>query len=97
MVINLAMVLISSSVFFFAWVGLTLLWLTVFNQKTLYNAYKKRTKNVEVNMDDYNKMKEADPEFYREASSLLYGKVSIKSTVDFQFLTFIIYYTASTK
>lgn len=43
----------------------------VFNQKTLYNAYKKRTKNVDV---DYNKMKEADPEFYREASSLQYGK-----------------------
>ncbi|XP_065866644.1 uncharacterized protein [Euphorbia lathyris] len=46
----------------------------VFNQKTLYNAYKKRTKNVEVNLEEYNKMKEADPEFYREASSLQYGK-----------------------
>ncbi|MCD7459369.1 hypothetical protein HAX54_040728 [Datura stramonium] len=46
----------------------------VFNQKTLYNAYKKRTKNVAVDVDEYNKMKEADPEFYREASSLQYGK-----------------------
>nr|CAN77350.1 hypothetical protein VITISV_007542 [Vitis vinifera] len=46
----------------------------VFNQKTLYNAYKKRTKNIEVDIDEYNKMKEADPEFYREASSLQYGK-----------------------
>ncbi|KAJ4776871.1 Pre-mRNA-splicing factor syf2 [Rhynchospora pubera] len=47
----------------------------VFNQKTLYNAYKKRTKNIEVDMEAYNKAKEADPEFYREASSLQYGKV----------------------
>ena len=49
--------------------------LTVFNQKTLYDAYKKRTKNIEVDMDAYNKAKEADPEFYRDASSLQYGKV----------------------
>ncbi|PSS25972.1 Pre-mRNA-splicing factor syf2 like [Actinidia chinensis var. chinensis] len=46
----------------------------VFNQKTLYNAHKKRTKNIQVDMEVYNKMKEADPEFYREASSLQYGK-----------------------
>ncbi|XP_027366263.1 pre-mRNA-splicing factor syf2 isoform X2 [Abrus precatorius] len=46
----------------------------VFNQKTLYNAYKKRTKNIEVDVDEYTRMKEADPEFYREASSLQYGK-----------------------
>ncbi|KAH8510509.1 hypothetical protein H0E87_008167 [Populus deltoides] len=49
----------------------------VFNQKTLYNAYKKRTKNVDVDLEEYNKMKEADPEFYREASSLQYGKVPL--------------------
>ncbi|XP_073011641.1 uncharacterized protein [Typha latifolia] len=48
----------------------------VFNQKTLYNAYKKRTKNMEIDMEAYNKAKEADPEFYRDASSLQYGKVS---------------------
>ena len=54
---------------FFVW--------TVFNQKTLYNAYKKRTNNIQVDMEEYNKMKEADPEFYREASSLQYGKVNI--------------------
>ncbi|XP_022146277.1 pre-mRNA-splicing factor syf2 [Momordica charantia] len=46
----------------------------VFNQKTLYNAYKKRTKNVNVDLEEYNKMKDSDPEFYREASSLQYGK-----------------------
>ncbi|KAK4757184.1 hypothetical protein SAY87_007311 [Trapa incisa] len=46
----------------------------VFNQKTLYNAYKKRTKNINVDLDEYNKLKESDPEFYRDASSLQYGK-----------------------
>ncbi|CAJ2630869.1 unnamed protein product [Trifolium pratense] len=46
----------------------------VFNQRTLYNAYKKRTKNIEVDVEEYNRMKEADPEFYRDASSLQYGK-----------------------
>uniref|UniRef100_A0A7N0UZC3 Pre-mRNA-splicing factor SYF2 n=1 Tax=Kalanchoe fedtschenkoi TaxID=63787 RepID=A0A7N0UZC3_KALFE len=46
----------------------------VFNQKTLYDAYKKRTKNINVDLEEYNKMKEADPEFYRDASSLQYGK-----------------------
>lgn len=46
----------------------------VFNQKTLYNAYKKRTKNIKIDVEEYNKMKEADPEFYRDASSLQYGK-----------------------
>ncbi|OVA12319.1 mRNA splicing factor SYF2 [Macleaya cordata] len=46
----------------------------VFNQKTLYNAYKKRTKNIDCDLEEYNKMKEADPEFYRDASSLQYGK-----------------------
>lgn len=49
--------------------------ITVFNQKSLYNAYKKRTKNIDVDLEEYNMMKEADPEFYREASSLQYGKV----------------------
>ena len=52
-----------------------MLFVTVFNQKTLYNAYKKRTKNIDIDLEDYNKMKEEDPEFYREASSLQYGKV----------------------
>ncbi|VAI90793.1 unnamed protein product [Triticum turgidum subsp. durum] len=47
--------------------------MAVFNQKTLYDAYKKRTKNIEVDMDAYNRAKETDPEFYREASSLQYG------------------------
>lgn len=55
---------------------MTIFVLSVFNQKTLYNAYKKRTKNVQVDVEEYNKMKDADPEFYRDASSLQYGKVS---------------------
>ncbi|XP_078442083.1 GCIP-interacting family protein [Wolffia australiana] len=46
----------------------------VFNQKTLYNAHKKRTKNMEIDMEAYNKAKEEDPEFYRNAASLQYGK-----------------------
>ncbi|KAB2088090.1 hypothetical protein ERO13_A04G131300v2 [Gossypium hirsutum] len=46
----------------------------VFNQKTLYNAYKKRTKNIDIDLEEYNKLKESDPEFFREASSLQYGK-----------------------
>lgn len=46
----------------------------VFNQRTLYDAYKKRTKNIDIDLDEYNRMKEADPEFYRETSSLQYGK-----------------------
>ncbi|KAG5521842.1 hypothetical protein RHGRI_034165 [Rhododendron griersonianum] len=46
----------------------------IFNQKTLYNAYKKRTRNVEIDIKEYNRMKEAHPEFYREASTLQYGK-----------------------
>ncbi|XP_020576150.1 uncharacterized protein LOC110021829, partial [Phalaenopsis equestris] len=48
----------------------------VFNQRTLYNAYKKRTKKIEIDMDAYNKAKEADPEFYRDAASLQYGKAA---------------------
>ncbi|EPS67286.1 hypothetical protein M569_07489, partial [Genlisea aurea] len=51
----------------------------VFNQKTLYNAYKKRAKNMDVDLDEYNRMKEADPEFYRQASSLQYGKAPVVS------------------
>lgn len=50
---------------------------TVFSQRTLYNAYKKRTKNIKVDLDAYNKLKEENPEFYGTASCLQYGKVSI--------------------
>ncbi|XP_006838361.2 pre-mRNA-splicing factor syf2 [Amborella trichopoda] len=46
----------------------------VFNQKTLYNAYKKRTENIKCDMEEYEKLKECDPEFYRNATSLQYGK-----------------------
>jgi hypothetical protein len=47
----------------------------VFNQKSFYNGYKKRTKNIKVNPDEYAKAREADPEFYRDGASLRYGKV----------------------
>ncbi|CAM6092954.1 unnamed protein product [Calypogeia fissa] len=46
----------------------------VFNQKSLYKAYKKRTKNIPYGMEDYMKAREADPDFYRDGSSLQYGK-----------------------
>ncbi|KAG0462648.1 hypothetical protein HPP92_021124 [Vanilla planifolia] len=52
-----------------------LLLCVVFNQKVLYNAYKKRTKKIEVDMDANNKAKEADLKFYRDASSPQYKKV----------------------
>ncbi|KAI5066339.1 hypothetical protein GOP47_0018963 [Adiantum capillus-veneris] len=46
----------------------------VFNQRSLYNAYKKRTKNIPYSMEDYMKAKESDPDFFRDGSSLQYGK-----------------------
>lgn len=49
--------------------------LAVFNQKSLYNGYKKRTKNIVVNPEEYAKAREADPDFYRDGASLQYGKV----------------------
>ena len=49
----------------------------VFNQRSLYNAYKKRTKNVEISFEEYVKAREADPDFYRDGASLEYGKVLV--------------------
>ncbi|MCO5557147.1 hypothetical protein L7F22_010704 [Adiantum nelumboides] len=46
----------------------------VFNQRSLYNAYKKRTKNIPYSMEEYMKAKESDPDFFRDGSSLQYGK-----------------------
>lgn len=46
-----------------------------FNEKSLYNAYKKRAKKVPYTMEEYNLAKASDPEFYRDGSSLQYGKV----------------------
>lgn len=46
----------------------------VFNQKSLYNAYKKRAKNIPVTPEEYEKAKAEDPEFYRDGASLQYGK-----------------------
>lgn len=55
------------------------LYISVFNQKSLYNAYKNRTKNISNDMDEYAKIKESDPEFYRDGSSLQYGKVTFQN------------------
>jgi len=45
----------------------------VFNQRSLYNAYKKRTKGIDVSMEEYEKQKASHPEFYRDSDSLQYG------------------------
>jgi pre-mRNA-splicing factor SYF2 len=49
----------------------------VFNQRSLYNAYKKRTKHIPYTMEEYIKAKESDPDFFRDESSLEYGKVRL--------------------
>lgn len=46
----------------------------VFNEKSLYRAYKKRAKNLPYSMEEYEAQKQRDPEFYRELNSLEYGK-----------------------
>jgi len=46
----------------------------VFNQKSLYNGYKKRAKNVEVNHEEYAQARATDPDFLRDGASLQYGK-----------------------
>eukprot|EP00898_Chlorokybus_atmophyticus_P002207 jgi/Chlat1/2988/Chrsp2S04706 len=46
----------------------------VFNQRSLYNAYKKRTQNVPYTPEDYEKIKASQPEFYRDADSMQYGR-----------------------
>lgn len=48
----------------------------VFNSKALYNAYLKRAEKIPVDLEEYNTAKSTDPEFYRGADSLQYGKVS---------------------
>ena len=44
-----------------------------FNQKSLYNAYKKRASNVAVNLEEYEDAKASHPESYRDSESLQYG------------------------
>ncbi|GJP53339.1 hypothetical protein CLOM_g12499, partial [Closterium sp. NIES-68] len=48
----------------------------VFNQRALYNAYKKRTDNIPYTEEEYLKAKEKDPDFYRDDASLQYGKAT---------------------
>lgn len=52
-----------------------LVFLAVFNQKSLYNGYKKRTKNIVVDHEEYAKARATDPDFLRDGASLQYGKV----------------------
>ena len=45
-----------------------------FNQATLYAAHDKRIgRGVKVDMEAYEAAKAADPEFYRDGNSMLYG------------------------
>ncbi len=44
-----------------------------FNAKTLYEAYDRRTANVPTTLEEYDKMKQTMPEFYRAGDSMLYG------------------------
>ncbi|GIL91074.1 hypothetical protein Vretimale_9509 [Volvox reticuliferus] len=46
----------------------------VFASENLYQAYLKRAENVPYTQEDYEKAKAADPEFYRDADSLMYGQ-----------------------
>lgn len=46
----------------------------VFNQATLYKAFEKRSQKVPYTKEDYEAQKARDPEFYREADSLEYGR-----------------------
>eukprot|EP00475_Leptophrys_vorax_P038418 TRINITY_DN6775_c0_g2_i1.p1 TRINITY_DN6775_c0_g2~~TRINITY_DN6775_c0_g2_i1.p1 ORF type:complete len:239 (+),score=41.25 TRINITY_DN6775_c0_g2_i1:60-719(+) len=46
----------------------------VFNQQSLYNAYKKRTEHIPYTPEDYERAREQDPDFYRDGASLQYGK-----------------------
>ncbi|KAL3694185.1 hypothetical protein R1sor_007836 [Riccia sorocarpa] len=42
--------------------------------KITVQCFKKRSKNIPYGMEDYNKAKEADPDFFRDGRSLQYGK-----------------------
>ncbi|GMH44063.1 hypothetical protein BSKO_11997 [Bryopsis sp. KO-2023] len=46
----------------------------VFNQKTLYNACEKRAEKVPYTLEDYEAEKQRNPDFYRDANSLEYGR-----------------------
>mmetsp|Transcript_5274 Transcript_5274/g.12689 ORF Transcript_5274/g.12689 Transcript_5274/m.12689 type:complete len:259 (+) Transcript_5274:1-777(+) len=54
----------------------------VFNQDALHKAHKKRVKTALSNPDlvEYEKQKQEDPEFYRDANSLAAGGVGHKPT-----------------
>eukprot|EP00201_Polytomella_parva_P009695 CAMPEP_0175058522 /NCGR_PEP_ID=MMETSP0052_2-20121109/11892_1 /TAXON_ID=51329 ORGANISM="Polytomella parva, Strain SAG 63-3" /NCGR_SAMPLE_ID=MMETSP0052_2 /ASSEMBLY_ACC=CAM_ASM_000194 /LENGTH=527 /DNA_ID=CAMNT_0016323907 /DNA_START=88 /DNA_END=1671 /DNA_ORIENTATION=+ len=45
----------------------------VFSQRTLFEAYNRRTQNIPYTLEDYEAAKKRDPEFYRDSDSLQYG------------------------
>jgi hypothetical protein len=47
----------------------------VFNQKSLYNAYKKRTAGIPYTQEEYERAKANDPNFFADDSNLQYGQV----------------------
>jgi len=49
----------------------------VFNQDTIYNAYKKRTKSINIDLDNYEKQKQQlGDDFFADADNLKYGKIA---------------------
>lgn len=49
----------------------------VFNQDSMYNSYKNRTKNIKVNLDRYEKQKQQlGDDFFADANNLKYGKIA---------------------
>jgi len=49
----------------------------VFNQDAMYNGYKKRTKNIKVDLDRYEKQKQQlGDDFFADADNLKYGKIA---------------------
>jgi len=49
----------------------------VFNQDSMYNSYKKRTKNIKINLDRYEKQKQQlGDDFFADADNLKYGKIA---------------------
>ena len=46
----------------------------VFSKHNLYNAYEKRTRNIQINEEEYALAKANDPTFYAGADNLQYGR-----------------------
>ena len=46
----------------------------MFSKHNLYNAYEKRTRNIQINEEEYALAKANDPTFYAGADNLQYGR-----------------------